>query len=203
MMLWQVLTISFINLLFFKWLYNEEISGKTIIEVLGITAAVGIFPITLIILLKQYALLKKYGTSAAQLDQQIHHKDAEKIGTASPLITVYGESQRESVSFPLDDFRFISAADNYIKLHFIKDNKLANEVLRSSLKKSSEQFQQYEQVFRCHRTYIVNLSAVDHVTGNAQGYKLHLEGVEESVPVSRNFNKELATRLKKNTKTYH
>src|SRR6476660_6635487 len=62
-MLWQVITISFINLLLFKWLYNEEISGQEIIKVLGITAAVGIFPITLVILLKQYALLKKYGTS--------------------------------------------------------------------------------------------------------------------------------------------
>jgi hypothetical protein len=203
MMLWQVLTISFINLLFFKWLYNEEISGKTIIEVLGITAAVGIFPITLIILLKQYALLKKYGASAAQLDHQIHYNDTKKIGKASPLITVYGESQREAVSFPLDDFRFISAADNYIKLHFIKDNKLASEVLRNSLKKLSEQFLQYEQVFRCHRTYIVNLSAVNQVTGNAQGYKLHLKGVDESVPVSRNLNKELTTRLKTVMKSYN
>jgi DNA-binding LytR/AlgR family response regulator len=171
--------------------------------VLGITAAVGIFPITLIILLKQYALLKKYGASAAQLDQQIQYNDAKKIGKASTLITVYGESQRESVSFPLDDFRFISAADNYIKLHFIKDNKLANEVLRNSLKKLSEQFLQYEQVFRCHRTYIVNLSAVNQVTGNAQGYKLHLKGVDESVPVSRNLNKELTTRLKTVMKSYN
>ena len=203
MMLWQVISISFINLLLFKWLYNEEISGKTIIEVLGITAAVGIFPITLIILLKQYALLKKYGSSAAQLDQQIHNSDEENTGKESPLITVCGESQHESVSFPLDDFRFISAADNYIKLHFIKDNKLSIQVLRTSLKKLSERFQQYEQVFRCHRTYLVNLSAVDQVTGNAQGYKLRLKGVDERVPVSRNLNKELTTRLKKITKTHH
>jgi len=202
-MLWQLITIGFINLLLFNWLYHEEISGPSIIKVLGITIAVGIFPITIAILLKQYALLKKYGVSALQLDQQIHRKGAEAMVTDSPLITVYGDSQDETVSFHLDDFRFISSADNYIKLHFIKGDKLANKVLRSTLKKSGERFQQYEQVFRCHRTYIVNLSAVDEVSGNAQGYKLRLKGVDDPLPVSRNLNKELTTRLQKLTQANH
>jgi len=202
-MLWQVITIGFVNLLLFKWLYHEEISVQLIISVLGITVAVGIFPITIVILLKQYALLKKYGTGALQLDQQIHRKASEEMRTDSPLITVYGDNQDETVSFHLEDFRLISSADNYIKLHFLKRGQLTNKVLRSTLKKSGEQFQQYEQVFRCHRTYIVNLSAVEQVSGNAQGFKLRLKGVDDLVPVSRNLNKELTTRLQKLTQAIH
>jgi len=197
-MVWQVITIGLMNLLLFRWLYNEEVP---IITVLGITAAVGIFPITLIILLKQYALLKKYGSGAALLDQQIHSKPAAKISTDSSLITLPGDNQNESVSFNLDDFRFISSADNYIKLYFVENQTLSQRVLRSTLKKSEEYLAQHEQVFRCHRTYIVNLAAVEHVSGNAQGYKLRLKGVNELIPVSRNLNRELTSRLQSRTQS--
>jgi DNA-binding LytR/AlgR family response regulator len=191
-MVWQVVTISFVNLLLFKWLYNEE---APIITVLGITAAVGIFPITLTILLKQYALLKKYGRGANLLDRQIQEQHASNTTMDSSLVTIPGDNQNETVTFSLDDFRFISSADNYIKLHFVENDELAQRVLRSTLKKSEEHLAKYDQVFRCHRTYIVNLAAVEHVSGNAQGFKLRLRGVNELIPVSRNLNKELTSRL--------
>jgi hypothetical protein len=41
----------------------------------------------------------------------------------------------------------------------------------------------------------VNLPAVEHVSGNAQGYKLHLKNVQELVPVSRNLNAQLTEQL--------
>src|SRR4051812_19721884 len=202
-MLWQVMSISFANLLLFKWLYHEKISGETMVKVLGITAAVGIFPISLVIFLKQYALLKKYGSGAAQLDQQIHQQAVQEFQTNSTIINIPGDNQHESASFYLDDFRFISSADNYINVHFIQKGNLSNRVLRSTLKKSGERLDQYEQVFRCHRTFIVNLAAVDQVTGNAQGYKLRLKGVDELIPVSRSLNNELTMRLKKLSTSNH
>jgi DNA-binding LytR/AlgR family response regulator len=197
-MLWQVILISFANLLLFKWLYNDNISAAMMINVLGITAAVGIFPISLVIFLKQYALLKKYGSSAARLDQQIHEQAGPRLSAPkSIIINIPGDNQHESASFYLEDFRFISSADNYIKVHFIEKGNLSIKVLRSTLKKSGERLESYEQIFRCHRTFIVNLAAVDRVTGNAQGYKLRLNGVDELVPVSRNLNSELTARLNK------
>jgi hypothetical protein len=33
------------------------------------------------------------------------------------------------------------------------------------------------------------------VEGNAQGYKITLEGIEEPVPISRNFSAEFSDRL--------
>ena|SRR2546421_2490661 len=203
MMLWQVISVSFANLLLMNWLYGEQISWQTVIETLGITAAVGIFPITLIILLKQQALLRKYGAEAAMLDQQLKSQLAEKTAGTSPLLTLSGDNQDETLSLRLNDLRFISSADNYIKLHYIQDGNLTSSVLRSTLKKTNERLQPHQQLFRCHRTYIVNLQAVDRVSGNAQGFKLHLRDVEEPVPVSRNLNKALTARLEKQRWLFH
>ena len=59
-----------------------------------------------------------------------------------------------------------------------------------------KQLSDLPQFFRCHRTYLVNLDRVGHVSGNAQGYKLHLEGIDNLVPVSRSLNEEINLRLK-------
>ena len=193
-MVWRVVSIGFANLLLMNWLYEEEISGRLIIQVLGITVAVGIFPITLVILLKQYALLKKYGGGAVILDQKLQLAVDQPLATTQ-FITVTGDNQHEKLSFQLADFRFITVADNYIKVYFIKEEKLRSGVLRSTLKKSDECLSEFLQVFRCHRAYLVNLQAVDKISGNAQGYKLQLKDVDELIPVSRYLNQELTNRL--------
>ena len=61
-------------------------------------------------------------------------------------------------------------------------------MLRSTLKKMEDAVADYSFLFRCHRTYLVNMELVVKVIGNAQGYRLHLSGLEESIPVSRNLN---------------
>ena len=47
-----------------------------------------------------------------------------------------------------------------------------------------------------HRSAIVNLAQVERVTGNAQGYKLHLAGGQLTVPVARKYNETLVARLR-------
>jgi DNA-binding LytR/AlgR family response regulator len=48
-----------------------------------------------------------------------------------------------------------------------------------------------QNIYRCHKSYLVNLAKVNHVSGNAQGYKLHLKDVEDQIPVSRKLNEEI------------
>jgi len=198
MMLWQIISIAFGNLLLTHFLYGKDISMNNIFAFLGITAAVGIFPVGLVILLKQQILLKKYSTEATELEKQIvGASHTEKESAPSTFIHFVGDNQNEQLTVPLEDIRFISSADNYIKLHFVKNASLVAEVMRSTLKKIAASVENHPELFRCHRTYIVNLNYVDHVSGNAQGYKLHLKDVAEPIPVSRSLNSDLASRVKK------
>jgi hypothetical protein len=199
MMLWHILTISVGNIFLTHFLYGNPIDLYNIVMFLGITTAVGIFPVTLIVLLKQQILLKKYSEGAKALGEQLKGNPSHEIINNShrSLIQFTGENQNEKISMPLEDFRFISSVDNYIKIHFIKQGILSTYVLRSSLKKAEHTLTDYPQLFRCHRTYIVNLGAVSNVSGNAQGYKLHLKGTDEIVPVSRSLNSELTGLVKR------
>lgn len=197
-MVWQVISISFVNLAITSFLYAENFSLPGIFKFLWITAAVGIFPVTLVILLKQQILYRRYAYKAAELESKLQQKAVvtEPLGTEPvqlpQTILFTGDNQHESLQLALADIRFINAADNYIKVHYSEAGKAVQTVLRSTLKKAGSLLENYPQLFRCHRAYIVNLAAVSHISGNAQGFKLHLRDIPEPIPVSRNLNDEIA-----------
>lgn len=198
MMLWQIVSVSMVNLALMHFLYANVFSFNNIIGNLGITAAVGIFPVTLIILLKQQLLLKKYASGAEKLEEQLSTAYPEKANEAAAGTTFFlaGDNLNEQLHIPLHDLRFITSADNYIKVHFLENGNPIASVLRSTLKKAETALMGHPQIFRCHRGYLVNLNAVEHISGNAQGYRLHLKDVDETVPVSRSLNGKLEELIK-------
>jgi DNA-binding LytR/AlgR family response regulator len=158
---------------------------------------VGIFPLWLNILLKQQRLLKKYQAGASQLDKQLTETaSTPPVASGQPAVIVFtSENGKEQFTIAPGEIRYITSADNYVRIHFGKDHQPTSHLLRNTLRKAEEVLSPFPQFFRCHRAYIVNLSAVEHVSGNAQGYKLHIKDVEELVPVSRNLNAQLTERL--------
>jgi len=50
-------------------------------------------------------------------------------------------------------------------------------------------------IFKCHRSYLVNINYIDKVEGNSQGYKLYLENVPTPIPVSKIFAQKLKELL--------
>ena len=88
----------------------------------------------------------------------------------------------------------MESADNYAIIYLIENGAQRKEMLRSSLTRLLSQINDTE-VVRCHRSYIVNLSQVQEVSGNAQGYKLHLENCDALVPVARKYS-EIVEKLK-------
>jgi hypothetical protein len=193
-MCWHLIPITAGNLLLTHWLYGASLSWHNLLNFLWITFVVGIFPLWLNVLLKQQQLLKKYQAGATWLDEQLNQPEAiPQAATHLPAVIVFvSENGKEQCTMAPGDIRYITSADNYVQIHFIKDNKPASQLLRNTLRKAEEALSAYPQFFRCHRAYIVNLAAVEHVSGNAQGYKLHLKDVAELIPVSRNLNSRLS-----------
>jgi hypothetical protein len=196
-MCWHLVPITFGNWLLTHWLYGAKLSWHTLFSFFWITFVVGIFPLWLNVLLKQQRLLKKYQSGASRLDEQLNLPEPIPAATTIlPAAIVFtSENGKEQFSINPDDLRYITSADNYVRFHFIKNNQPAFHLLRNTLRKAEEVLTSYPQFFRCHRAYIVNLSAIEHVSGNAQGYKLQLKDVEELIPVARSLNGRLGELL--------
>jgi tetratricopeptide (TPR) repeat protein len=141
-------------------------------------------------------LMKQYLTRAADYTRQIqdiHPAASEKI------ITLRFEGKDAAVSIPLKDVLCIEAADNYIALYYFLNAVVKKELFRSTMKMAEEQLAGNDEMIRCHKSYIINTNNVAQVSGNAQGYRLLIKGLEFSIPVSRTFPKSLINKLKKNS----
>lgn len=175
---------------------NPELSGFLRAEL--ITLQVGIFPILFAVFSKQMTLYRRFAADAKEATADIHEEEKPAIlqpGPSLQKIQLRGDNQKEALFISPDDLFFVSSADNYVRLQFAEAGAQKSLLMRSTLKKMEEQLAAHPIFFRCHRMYVVNLKIVSSVSGNAQGLKLHLPGVEEAIPVSRSLTETVKERL--------
>ncbi|MCK8491712.1 LytTR family transcriptional regulator [Spirosoma sp. RP8] len=208
----NILLIAVANRVYLAWLINEEKSGIGWLSMLVITFLVGLFPVTGTVLFSYIRQLKKYSSSAAELSSHTPHLPEptnlfqEEQPTVLPdqpvtgLLTLVAENEKDVLTLPPADLLFIESSDNYCTVVYLKNDRTGQSqptkpLLRSSLSRLEGQIK-LPHVVRCHRSYIVNLDRVERVTGNAQGYKLHLLDGQFQIPVARKYNDTLVAELK-------
>jgi len=183
--------IGFGNLLLVHFLWHVPFTRKSFWIWQGLTFAVGIFPTLFGAFWGYMKLSKKYAAGADRLSQQVHTTSVSPTQT----VTLTGDNLNESLRLDSGQIAYLSAADNYVQVFFFENENLKSRMLRATMKKMEDALAGLPQFFRCHRTHIVNLEKVEKVSGNAQGYRLHLAGVEFAIPVSRNLNEEIQKKL--------
>jgi hypothetical protein len=93
----------------------------------------------------------------------------------------------KSDDFNLDPYCFLYAkADgNYMEIYVLEQGRTEKQVRRIPMKDLENQLQAFSWIVKTHRSFLVNLKYVEEVNGNAQGYRLTLKHIQESIPVSR------------------
>lgn len=193
---WTVLNLSFIglgNVLFFAWWNGSPISWPFVLWFQSATWAVGAFPILLLVLLREQRLRQRYQRETAQLTGP----DSASKAADTAVLHFPSENKGEDLALQAHQFRFAQSADNYVEVHFRQGEEEQRRVLRTSLKQLNAQFATQPGLFRCHKSYLVNLDAVRAISGNAQGYRLHFEPPFAPVPVSRQYNAFIRQRFAK------
>ncbi len=152
------------------------------------TLAVSLLPISVIIIIKQNFLLKKYLQEAAEINRQKSGNLPEERHEKS--VTISALNPKNNIIFNCNELLFIHAQDNYVIVHFIKESKYKKEIIRTTLKKTKDDLYEYPNFYHCHKSFIVNLDKVINVSGNAQGLKLHFDYTNDIIPVSRQLHRE-------------
>lgn len=187
------------NFVLMLYLYPQTMTLANFLRAEMITLQVGIFPIMFMVFLKQLMLYRRYAAEARAVSDELQVEQKEGVPTSSvpaaAKIILRGDNQKEELTLFPDELLFIASADNYVKVGFRQSQALKSAMLRSTLKKMEDQLTAHPQFFRCHRMYIVNLLAVSEVSGNAQGFKLHVAELEDAIPVSRNLTETVREKL--------
>jgi len=187
-----LLLITIGNLLYSKIFFSfVPLSFLGFIVMFFLVATIGVIPISFGVMSNYIYQLKKYNQTIVVQHAQVVPIEEKK---AEPLLKLTGENEKDIIEMKAENLFYIESSDNYSTVFFEKNKALHKELLRSSLTRLESQIEA-ENIVRCHRSYVVNLDKVEKVTGNAQGYKLHLRETEFVVPVARKYS-EIVERLK-------
>ncbi len=186
-----VVWIALGNYLFVNWLSGWRALGYfNLVRMVGYTSLIGIFPVALSGLVVQMRAEKENSESAEDLSKHLQSQREE------PSKSVRLESENgQRLSLQASDVRYIEAMQNYVSVWYLKDGMLKKEILRTTVVSMEASFSDTD-IIRCHRSYLVNVDAIENVSGNAQGLRLKLRDVpDEEVPVSRSYINEIRELL--------
>ncbi|OZV70126.1 LytR/AlgR family response regulator transcription factor [Winogradskyella aurantia] len=145
------------------------------------TFLVGSLLLIIILPLNLERLIYKHSSVLKKLP--IQQQNTKEVNTIAQIQTPIIE---ENFELDLQTFLFAKVDGNYIEIFYTTSNGFEKHLKRLTLKEFYEQLSSFPFIFKVHRSYIVNLRAIESISGNAQGYVLRLKDYPQgTVPVSR------------------
>jgi hypothetical protein len=160
---------------------------------------VGSIPVALVTLILRSNMLRQNLSQALKANLELEkisaYKKENRPEKAHNNHTIVLRSEtNETLSLDLPDLLFIQALDNYSTVHWMNGHGVQKKILRVNLKNLENQINNTYTI-RCHRSYIVNVTAIVSVSGNANGYKLRIRDTDFSIPVSRSKGKDIIDKI--------
>ncbi len=208
-----VLFVAISRVIMYHYHKRHQISvGKYIIWIIGEFALMGMvyaveimivlkdprpFPEIVVVSLQNTSLLliqpylitllyfswKDARRSLEQMELQLERKSK-----TTRLVHIKDENGTLRFSFRPDDLLYIESADNYVKINYLLNGKIKQEIVRNTLKRMETMLIEFS-VIRCHRSYMVNINLVSAIQKDKDGHILLLEhGEDLRIPVSKTYS---------------
>ena len=177
--LWILFTVSVGYFLYYKALGIMEFGFNMIITLI----LIAIVPTSVLIVLNRHRLLRSH----LRLANELNIKLKEYKSFPDKLVHFVSDYQKDNLSIKASLIVFVRSANNYIEVFWKEDQKIVSQMIRCSLIKAEEVLKDYKFIFKCHRSYMVNINYIDKIEGSTQGYRLYFEKVDFPVPVSKNY----------------
>ena len=199
--IWIVFTIGLGNFFFaclLDALYDFYTLGLNIlVSFQFVTFVIAIFPIIVCAIWNQNYWLKRNLKAAEEISSRLQDSESQTkdLSDIDQKVVLFAENGKEKFEFHISSLIYISSEGNYVEV-FSQNEVVEIKLIRNSLKKTEEQLRDFPFILRCHRAYMVNMKKITKATGNAQGFKLTLENVENKrIPVARSYTKQFKELL--------
>jgi hypothetical protein len=116
----------------------------------------------------------------------ISDKSSQK--NESKDITLLSDSKNMELSLDVRELLLVEAQDNYCKIYYEIEGEVKKAMLRLSLKKMHDQLAHLDNIIKCHRSYLINKTKIEKISGKSQSYKIKMFGSQKIIPVSRSFD---------------
>lgn len=180
-----ILMVAWIGVGNFFYLFfvdeTRDLDFSVFLGMLETTMIVGFFPVVASGLIVQLRAAKRNQRNAADIELP------EVQPEQSLTVVRFAQSSGEDLLLETGKIRYLEAMQNYVSIYFVELGELRSELVRTTVARVESELAG-TSVIRCHRSFLININSVRHVSGNAQGLRLSLDQVDEfKVPVSRPY----------------
>jgi hypothetical protein len=112
------------------------------------------------------------------------------------LVRIGSQLKKEELNIYPSQFIYAESDSNYVVFYLNIDNHVQKKIIRNSISNIEQQLSTIPFVMRTHRAFIVNVLQVVSEKGNTLGYRLKLNGIDSSIPVSRQKARDFDQLLK-------
>lgn len=125
-----------------------------------------------------------------------HKEQITKQSNDRPrMVNLRDNSGTLRLTINIDSLYYLESEDNYIKIHYKHNDKIATYLLRCKTK-LVEQMLQGTGMVRCHRSYIVNIAKIKFV---GESHRMHFITMDndtiKQIPVSKSYYTTLLESL--------
>lgn len=186
--------IGLFNLLYSAWIFSFPLGLGSFFAFQAYTLGIGLFPVLAATYLNFNRKNQLHLNEAQTLNHQLHVHPPKEMHPTEKL-AFSSASQEPGWELSPDQFLFAETADNYVQLYALTEEGIERRILRSTLRTVEEEAHDFPFLVRTHRSFFVNLHKVQSFSGNAQGLKLQLQGIDREIPVSRKLVDEIREKL--------
>ncbi|HYW94941.1 MAG TPA: LytTR family DNA-binding domain-containing protein [Bacteroidales bacterium] len=126
-----------------------------------------------------------------------NHEIMKKLDSDQEDVTIeiYSDNRSDKVTMKVKDLILLRSADNYVEVVYYENGARSKKLIRNTLKNLEYQLSKFQKFIRCHRSYMVNLSVVEKLQRKSNGYYIEVKGMDEPLPVSRQYLLKLRDAL--------
>ena len=120
----------------------------------------------------------------------------ENIGNkATYFISFHDDRGILQLTVAKENLLYIESADNYISIWYLKNEQLKKQLVRTTLKETSNQLAD-TSVVRTHRSFMINIDKIKVLRREKENLFIELDypGLKD-IPVSKTYGEELLKRL--------
>lgn len=151
-----------------------------------------LLPLLILIILYKYRSMKQIiGTLQDQNKYYISKiGEYEKTGEEEE-IDIISDSKSEKLTLKYKNIISVKSADNYIEIYYLEKDVVEKKLVRNTLKNIELQLANQRIFIRCHRTGIANINYINKLARTYSGYSLKMRFLDETIPVSRQYLKQV------------
>lgn len=180
-----ILFIAICNFFLFSYLFHYPITLSLFLSFLYMTIIIGVVLTAISIGIEYNRFLRE------KMEALLSNTTEEQRDIS---ITIHDTNVRgNDLCIPINNLLYIEAQKNNVSVCYQKENKPTFVEVHTTLMAVIEELKKYDNIFQCHRSFVVNVNNITSARGNSNGYQLRLGICPNNIPVSRQYVPKLKT----------